>query len=99
MCPLALCKPVHGSSVVGCCLALLQVRKYNYGMTSAFENEANHKKTMKTIEIIRNRNQIVVTELLIRLPEWPDSECFGSIAMEARPLLEVGINIAKHSIA
>ena len=54
---------------------------------------------MKTIEIIRNRNQIVVTELLIRLPEWPESEYFGSIAMEARPLLEVGINVAKHSIA
>ena len=70
-----------------------------YGMTSAFENETNHKKAMKTIEIIRNRNQIVVTELLIRLPGWPESECFGSIVMEARPLLEVGINVAKHSIA
>ena len=50
-----------------------------YGMTSAFENETNHNKTMKTIEIIRNRNQIVVTELLIRLPQWLESECFGSI--------------------
>ena len=70
-----------------------------YGMTSAFENETNHNKTMKTIEIIRNRNQIVVTELLIRLPEWPESECFGSIVMRTWPMFEVGINIAKHSIA